>query len=315
MRCLIRPFLFLAATLLVGLMGSEVVNRWLIFRSPSSSRYKTYRLFVEKPRGDIPLLGSSRALGNYVPSLISPHVFDYGINGSGMYETLFLLREALKNPSPGAILVNLDPWGFHGEYQPSLQGDYRMALSNADVRKVVKYDLSDLIPGVRFHGQMRQNLTTWLDGKMSLTRQIDQGAALILQSRTEKEWEFINAKITDSVFSCHPSWQVAVDKIEATSEHPIVWIVSPIAPHWREHYHGREKLKEFLKEMAKRPNMYVVDLFDETADYSEAEFVDPTHLNIHGATRFTKQLLPYLKALPLKDFGCLTTPWSEKVGL
>ncbi len=299
MKSLIRPFLFLLVVLLVGLAVSEGINKWLILHSTSSSRYKTYRMFVEKPKGEIPLLGSSRALGNYVPSLISPRVFNYGINGSGMYETLFLLREALKNSSSGAVLVNLDPWGFHGEYQPSLQGDYRLALSNPGVRKSVAHDFADLIPGIRFHGLMRQNLTTWLDGQMALTRKVDQGAALILQSRNEKEWAFINAKITDNTFSCHASWQAEIDKIHATPEHPIVWIVAPIAPHWREHYDGREKMKDFLAKIATRPNMYVVDLFDETADYTEAEFVDPTHLNIQGATRFTQQLLPYLSNLPL----------------
>ncbi len=297
MKRLSGYFVFLVLILIVGLTVSEGINKWLIIHSPSSSRYKAYRMFVEKPQGEIPLLGSSRALGNYVPSLLSPCVFDYGISGSGMYETLFLLREALKNPSPGVILVNLDPWGFHGEYKTSLQGDYCLALTNPEVRKTVPHDFSDLIPGIRFHGLMRQNLTTYLDGQMALTRKVDQGAALILQSRNEKEWAFINAKITDTTFSCHPSWWAEIDKLVVTPEHPIIWIVAPIAPHWREHYDGREKMKAFLATIATRPNMFVIDLFDETADYTEAEFVDPTHLNIQGATRFTRQLLPYLQKI------------------
>ncbi len=299
MKALVRPFLFLSLVVVLGLAASDGINKWLILHSSSSSTYKTYRLFVEKPSDEIPLLGSSRALGNYVPSVISPRVFDYGINGSGMYETLFMLREALKNPSPGPILINLDPWGFHGEYAPSLQGDYRLALSVPIVREHVAFAWSDLIPGIRFHGLTRRNLTTWLDGKTALIKRIDQGAALIIQSRSEREWEIINRKIKDSTFSCQPSWQKELEQIVATTNHPIVWIVSPIAPHWREHYHGEKKLKAFLDQMAKRPNMHVVNMLDETADYTEAEFVDPTHLNIRGATRFTKQLLPRLQALPI----------------
>ncbi len=299
MKALIRPFLVLGLVVLFGLAASEGVNRWLVLHSPSLSIYKTYRLFIEKPANEIPLLGSSRALGNYVPSLISPRVFDYGINGSGMYETLFHLREALKNPSPGPILVNLDPWGFHEEYTPNLQGDYRLALSNPDVRKRVAHDWTDRVLGIRFHGLTRGNLTAWLNGKTALTKKIDHGAALVIQSRSEKEWAFINQRIADSTFSCHPSWQAEVDEIMAPTNHPIVWIVSPVSPHWREHYHGKEKMLDFLSRLARRPNMHVVNMFDETADYTEAEFVDPTHLNIHGATRFTKQLLPRLRSLPL----------------
>ncbi len=109
----------------------------------------------------------------------------------------------------------------------------------------------------------------------------------------------VNQKIADSTFSCHPSWQAELDKITAPQNHPIVWIVSPVSPHWRAHYQGKEKMAAFLSRLATRPNMYVIDLFDATADYTEAEFVDPTHLNIQGATRFTRQLLPYLQALPI----------------
>ncbi len=54
-----------------------------------------------------------------------------------------------------------------------------------------------------------------------------------------------------------------------------------------------------LSKLALRPNMYVIDLFDETADYTETEFVDPTHLNINGAIRFTRQLAPHLRKLPV----------------
>ncbi len=299
MKRIFLPLVLLAWVALGGLGLSDMLNKWLILRAPSSSSYKTYRLFIEQPPHEIPLLGSSRALGNYVPSLISDRVFDYGINGSGMYETLFMLRQALRNPTPGAVIVNLDPWGFRGEYNPSLQGNYLLALSSAHVRENVRHEFTDRVPGIRFHGRLRSNITTWLDGKTGLTRRVDHGAALIVHSRSEKEWAIINDKIADSTFDCHVSWQMELDKIQATTNHPIVWVVSPVAPHWREHYKGRARMKDFLSKLAARPNMYVVDLFDETADYAEAEFVDPTHLNVNGATRFTQQLVPYLKKLPI----------------
>ncbi len=299
MKRIIYHLVLIAVVTITGLCVSDLLNKWLILSAPSSSSYKTYRMFVEKPKGEIPLLGSSRALGNYMPSLISSRVFDYGINGSGMYETLLFLREALKNPESGHILVNLDPWGFHGEYKTSLQGNYKLALSSLVVRENTEWSFADLIPGIRFHGNLRGNLTTYLDGKTSLTRKIDQGAALLLNSRSKKEWEHINSKIEEQTFECHPSWITEINKLNVTTNHPVIWVVGPVSPHWREHYNGNEKMKNFLAHISSIPNMYVVNLFDDTVDYTEAEFADPTHLNIRGAERFTKLLVQKLNSLPI----------------
>ncbi len=303
-RCVL-VLLTLTVLTVVALLVNDRINVALVTASSGNAAYKTHRLFVQTPRSEIPILGSSRASSNYISTELSPIAFNYGIDGSGMYETLTMLKRALENPHPNPILVNLDPWGFHNTCRPSFQGDYRLALASPEVRAFLpqgKYDWSDRVPGFRFYGSFRSNLTTWLNSRLSVTKIACNGALLNRLSRTPEEWAIINARITDQTFSYHPTWRAMVHALPATAKHPIIWVVGPIAPHWREHYHGRDAMEAFLAEQAARPHTYVINLFDATANYTEAAFVDPTHLNLSGAEQFTHALRACLLSLPIEVF-------------
>ncbi len=301
-----KRILFFVVTLLLLTLGAmflnDRINVALSTASTGNSTYKTYRLFAQAPRPEVAILGSSRASQNYIPTELSPIAFNYGMDGSGMYETLMFLRQALRNPYPNPIIINLDPWGFHGVCEPSISGNYLLALNNPDVQAFLpkgRYTWEDRIPGLRFHGSLRSNLTFWLNERYGATKVNIEGATLQKFSRTPAEWELINGKIKDSTFSFDPSWRQLLDAHPATEAHPIIWVVSAVSPHWREHYSGEAAMNAFLEEQARRPHTYVINLFASTADYTEAEFVDPTHLNMQGAIRFTNQLKEALKTLPI----------------
>ncbi len=304
-----KQCIFFVAALLFITIGATLLNDSLnvalVTASTGNSAYKTYRMFAQKPQPEIPILGSSRASQNYVPTELSPLAFNYGMDGSGMYETLTFLKYALRNPHPNPIIVNLDPWGFNGVCTPSVSGNYILALNNPTVQAFLpegRTTWEDRIPGLRFHGSLRSNLTLWLNERYGVTKVNLAGATLQKLSRTPEEWRIINARIRTNTFACDPSWLEMVNEIEATEAHPIIWVVSAVAPHWRKHYTGEAAMNTFLADQARRPHTYVINLYAETADYTEAEFVDPTHLNMQGALRFTRQLKAHLSALPLPHF-------------
>lgn len=119
------------------------------------------RLFETHPKEEIPILGSSRASQNFAPSRLSPRAFNYGMDGSGQSETLFLLAALLRQEGAAPILVNLDPLGFVGSPESSLVGDYCLVLGDPDVRARLppeKRRLKARIPGIRFHGALRAAL-------------------------------------------------------------------------------------------------------------------------------------------------------------
>lgn len=285
--------LTLLGVALLAMWGNEILNRSLILSSAGSTAYKMHRLFVAPPADEIPILGSSRANANFVPSFISPKAFNYGVDGSPQYETLFHLKRILRNQASGPIIVNLDPWGFGSYEKPVFRADYRLALSDPEVRAALPASMTapeERIPGIRFHGALRETLSSWMNERRIVTKKIVNGAVLQLLSRTSAEWQVINAKLGATDFHSDPRWQSELNAIYASTARPIVWVVGPTSPRWRELFRGETALRAFLDEQRKHPNVHVIDLYTPTADWDESEFMDPTHLNIHGAERFTRLL-------------------------
>ena len=120
----------LLSIVLVAVWLGEVLNRWLVFSSSNSSGYRMKRLFeFDSSKGEMPILGSSRAEGNFAPKNISPIAFNYGLRGSHFHETLFQLKVVLSRPQGGVVLVNLDPWGMD---DGSYMHDYRFVFGRTD---------------------------------------------------------------------------------------------------------------------------------------------------------------------------------------
>ena len=298
-----RRFLLTVAGLLAFavavLLILDRVNVALITASSGTAAYKMLRLFETHPKEEIPILGSSRASQNFAPSRLSPRAFNYGMDGSGQSETLFLLAALLRQEGAAPILVNLDPWGFVGSPAPSLVGDYCLVLGDPDVRARLppeKRRLKARIPGFRFHGALREHLAAWLNARLAVTKQLDAGATLQLLSRTPEEWAFINASITPQTFAFSEEWRRLLSDVLALADRPVVWVIGPCAPRWAELYTGREALRGFLRWLAAQPNQHVIDLFD--LPYGEDLFMDPTHLNLQGAERFTTTVLGELRERP-----------------
>ena len=303
MRQLITFVLILGVLTLGALALNDAINQRLVLSSSAAPTHKTHRLFLAHPEDEIPILGSSRAQAHYVPALLSAKAFNYGIDGSGMYETLFQLRQAIRNQSEGPIIINLDPWGFHGKYQQNLCADYTLAVQNPAVAKeLFGGDVLpvDYWPGLRFYGTLKKNLASWINGCKAVTKRVDKGAVLLLTSRNKTEWEYINNQLTPQTFSFDVSWEAPLTEICTQTNRPLIWVIGPAAPKWREHFTGLPQLHAFIKRLGAYPNNTVIDLYTTTNDYTEADFADATHLNEKGAIRFTTQL----KGALYNDFSC-----------
>ena len=292
-----------AIWVLVWVAIYDQVNVWLIRHAPGNSAYKLERLLSSADASETPILGSSRAETCYAPSVLGTNVFNYGISGSCIRETLFHLRLVLERKTTGDVIVNLDPWGFayYGKEKTSgFAGQYGLVAINSEVRQKLPDGLvllSDWLPGIRFQGCLRANLTAWLNARKAVTKKVDQGAALIKRSRTEEEWRVIDTELKAEPFAGPDvEAQTELDQIEnLLKERPgvrVFWVVAPASPSWKRFYMGEHELEQFLKGLQGQNR--AVNLLTD-GDFGVADFADPTHLNLEGATKFSRKLRGYIE--------------------
>ena len=153
-----RFLIYVAGLLLVGIVAlavNEITVKYLMAASGSSEAYKMQRLYGTDFEDEIALIGSSRAVACYVPSMIGNRVFDYGLNGSRQNETVEHLEYILNHKqNTKAIIINLDPWGIT---EGSKRGDYRFVAGRKDI------DWADRYWGLRCFGLLKGALADWIN--------------------------------------------------------------------------------------------------------------------------------------------------------
>ena len=272
------------------MLANETVNRRLAFSVSNINAYKMYRLIVERPDGELPIIGSSRAEAGFAPKEISPGAFNYGLSGSSMRETLFHLECLLSRKGTGVILINLDPWGLgNGPFQ----GDYRYVASSPLVRteKKIRLPLFDKIPGFRSHGKFRTSLGEYINDRLAVTKTMENGAILQRLSRTKAEWDYIIAKNKPPKFQNDAeTYRMLSTLLVNHSTYEIFFVVSPVSPPWWEKFEGKKELDDLKRRLAAFPHVHVLDYTDAGYGFGLSEFMDLTHLNETGARRFSKLL-------------------------
>ena len=285
-----------ASTMIVA---NEVLNRYLIFSSSNSNPYKMYRLFTNPEKGEIPILGSSRAEASFAPLELSEHAFNYGLSGSTARETAFHLKAVLSRNEGGLVIVNLDPWGLGNG---GFLGKYRFVADNSLVKSEPKISLPfiEKVVGVRFHGETRSNLAECMNNRLAVTKTMERGAILQRLSRNEEEWAYIISKCKSSSCACNDETREMLGDILAkNTRYEIVFVVSPTAKPWWDKFTGHAELSELEQWLRSFPHVHVIDHAGTSNGYALSEFMDLTHLNEKGARRFTKELKTLLIDLGL----------------
>lgn len=277
------------------LLVNDVICRGLIFASTGSIQYKMYRLFNERPKGEIAIIGSSRAQGHFVPSVLGENVFNYGLDGSSQYETVLHLRALIARNDTAPIIVNLDPWGLGSG---GLQGDYSLASNRADVptaaQKLPPLDASTW-PGIRFWGKLRASAANQMNAKLGVTKHIDNGAILQRISRNDAEWAHINAKLKATKFGNNDDVWADLESVLVAPHPPICFVICPILPAWYEQFAAEQSNLEGLANLVARlksfPSVQVIDIMTDARErFPQSTFFDPSHLNESGARQFSEEL-------------------------
>lgn len=182
------------------------------------------------------------------------------------------------------------------------RGDYRLAALSPEVRALLPTGVVsavDWLPGIRFQGCLRYNLVQLFDAKRALVKQIDAGAILLKTSRTESEWAYIDSQLKPRHF-VNPDAATSrlLDEIQreldAKENLQVVFVICPCSESWNRTFIGQEGFQSFLKRL-RQLRCQVLDFYGHN-EFSRNDFVDPTHFNIQGATKFSKLLRERLSA-------------------
>ena len=300
-----KKFLFFAFGLIAVFLSLtfayDGMNLALVRSSSGNGAYKMERFFGELDEDEIPILGSSRAQANFVPSELDARCFNYGIDGSPIGETLFQLRDLVSRKKTGAVLVNVDPWGFAFFDNVTFRGGYLLAAKSREVRRRLPHGVVNgfsWLPGIRFQGQLRANLAAAVNTRLSVTKEIDCGAVLLRTSRTDAEWSFIDKTLKPTDFGLpSEACQAMLDEIARIVKARegrlrVVFVIGPCSPSWCKLFTGGDALRKWVKEFNVQmadSHLQALDLFSDS-DFGRKEFADPTHLNRDGAARFSREL-------------------------
>lgn len=296
MRRFLLYCLALALFVVALAMANDAANLWLIRSSSGNPAYKMERLWHGYEKDEIPILGSSRAQGNFVPSMISERCFDYGCDGMALPEVIFLLKRIAARTADSPVILNLDPWGFEGFEKPHFVGDYRLVPESGRV------DFYGSLPGIRFHGALRMSLAAWLNSRKAVTEVVDCGARLLTRSRTQAEWKVINSKLKPWPFTQNTEGEHEFElALAALAPRKIIVAVGPCASRFMELYPSRRELGRYLGHLRLIDNVVVVNLFGSDI-FTDDDFADPTHLNITGAKKFSAVLKDAVR--PIVDVDC-----------
>ncbi len=282
-----KKFLIYFSGIALAVIALAILNDWanmyFVHRSTGNPISKMERLWQSANDDEIPIMGSSRAQGNFIPSELSSKCFNYGVNGMGLNEVLYNLMalEGLNSTSP--IILNFDPWSALSNSDENWVGDYRLAPRSG------RSTALDIIPGIRFYGMFRKNLTDYLNSKKAVTKVVDKGAVLLKTSRSEKEWEVINLKLMPWHFE-YANWVEKFEQsIEALVPRKVIVVVCPCSYRKTELFTGKDNLEAFLARISKLSNVRVINYYGSDK-FSDADFTDSTHFNIEGARKFSRML-------------------------
>lgn len=281
MKRFVRYSLMLFVAIIALALAVDYLNVWLICSSSGNSAYKMKRLYENPEPDEIAIVGSSRAEGNFVPSVISQRCFDYGVSGMSMHEVLSILEVLRRRSTAAPVVVNLDPWGNFGHRFVS---DYRLAPQSG------RLSWGERVPGIRFFGALRKNLVAMLEVRRSVTRIIDNGASLVKITRSGSEWHVMESKIEDVKFRCDADdQQRLITVLKSFSPRMVYLVVCPCSASWRAHFLGQRELDELLNRIRGLANVKVYDFFG-SSEFSNADFSDSIHFNVTGARKFSKLL-------------------------
>jgi hypothetical protein len=273
--------------LLLGLCFDYGFTRIVVLGSDGGPA-KVNRLTSKTYANEIPILGSSRAEGSFVPVFLGDSFFNYGLAGTHPIVWIFLLEKELEKKKNTPIIINFDFEGF-GENI----GDVSNYILNYPETSTVLKDESSavyVLPFFRYFGHYDKILKYRLNEYMNLTKKTDNGGSFYLNPWSAKQrdrlvLERINSR---SSFKIDPEQVEKLFSLVRSTDRKIIFVVAPYHSSYFEKFDNLNQATGLLYDLKLNNNVYVFDL--STSLQQDSLFYNTSHLSYSGAVSFSKNL-------------------------
>lgn len=292
----------LACLFFIGQLTNYAFENYVVINSQISGVSKVNRILTQTHIKEIPILGSSRAEGSYIPELLGENYYNYGIPGTQDDVMNFFLTEELKKDKETPILINLDLDGINSAIGDV--GNYLYNSENEEVKKLLADNYSALyaIPFLKYHGKFESYIKYYLNERLNLTKYTNRGGSFELNMLTKKKFDEL-VKIreeTTTVFSNNNNLKEDLINLVLKTKRPIVFIVAPYHKSYFKKFRNLADANYFLDELSGLPNVRVINF--SQLNYPDSLYMNTTHLNYVGAKVFSQQLKDSLKQDIKVDF-------------
>ena len=270
-------------------------EKYIIFSSNTSGAYKLNRIINETHNEEIPIFGSSRAQGSYIPNILGNHYFNYGIDGIGANIWMFFLEQELEKKKSSKIILNFDLNGFFNSY-----GDLSSYIPNYKFSKnliLKENSLKFNIPGIRYFGFYEFYLKSYINVRTNFTKLNQNGGSFEKNILEPKTFENLIKKrnLNPEKFIQSENLAKKMMKLISSTERKIFIIVAPYHYSYLKNFKNIEIANNYLNELNKANNVEVIDLRNCLSN--DNMFFNTTHLNYEGAKSFSTIVKSSIKDL------------------
>lgn len=281
--------------LVIGQLTNYAFENYVVMNSQISGVSKINRILTQTHVKEIPILGSSRAEGSYIPELLGGNYYNYGIPGTQDDVMNFFLTEELKKDKETPVLINLDLDGINSAIGDI--GNYLYNSDNEEVKKMLAENYSPLyaIPFLKYHGKFESYIKYYLNERLNLTKYTNRGGSFELNMLTRKKFDELvkEREETTTVFSNNKNLKETLLSLILRTKRPIVFVVAPYHKSYFKKFLNLADANNFLNELSELPNVRVINF--SQLNYPDSLYINTTHLNYLGAKIFSQQLKDSLK--------------------
>lgn len=283
-------FLIKTALLLIaiGFILNLSLEKLVINKTSTTGASKIDRMISMNNILEIPILGSSRAEGNFLPSILGDNYYNYGIAGTQANIWMFLLEQELAKNKTEPIIINFDLRGI-----VYADGDIKNYLPNWNKTKTILSDKGEFyyqVPFLKYFGQFEKYFASYIQEKTHLTIHTDKGAVLQKNSVTIEKFSTMvdERKRTKSSAKINKKLSKKLLSLINSTKRKIILVISPYHNSCFNNNVDYSKSDTYLKELKTINNISILDLRNFITD--DEMFLNTTHLNYNGAIKFSKKI-------------------------
>lgn len=274
-----------------GIFFQYVFERKIILNSQINGSYKINRIINSVNKNEIPIFGSSRSEGSFVPSILGSNYFNYGISGTQDDVMLFFLWEECKKNKETPIIINFDIDGLN-----YVLGDIANYIYNANyppIKELIgeKDEVIFRVPFVKYYGYYEYYFKMYLNNKINLTKKTDNGASLELNKLTKSKFnELVNQRLATSG-EFKNDLNLERHFFEIIKNHPKRTFIVVISPYHNSYFHQFKNYSDVTTFVEKIKTFTNTRVFDFShVSYPDSLYMNTSHLNYAGAKKFSEEL-------------------------